>query len=106
MANWIRSSNPIAENAMHARDEYLERHLRLWASVLRQGMIDAAKEFKQAMDEAVEPEIFEAYSWLMSDADHPTSFVWCCQLVDIDPARARSAWRMNVRSLANQRTAK
>jgi hypothetical protein len=31
----------------------------------------------------------KAYTWLTDKSDHPSSFVWICELFDLDPDRTR-----------------
>ena len=81
--------------------------MRLWASVLATGMQRAALEFTywSAQQARKDPPPMSAYpdlAWAMSDERFTGSFAWCCDLFNVDPDRARSAWRMKVRELATR----
>ncbi len=69
--------------------------LRLWAHVLTTGLRDFAEDMRKVTDQGRVPG--EPSTWFWSHADHPGSFVWCCDLLQRDPDRTRTAvleqWR-------------
>ncbi len=69
--------------------------LRLWTHVLAHGLRDFAEDMRRITDQGAFPR--EPSYWFWSEADHPGSFVWCCDLLKRDPVRTRLAvleqWR-------------
>jgi hypothetical protein len=59
-----------------------QRMLRLWLSVMRQGLQDWAEEQCRGLPA-------EATHWFDSDECFPGSFVFLCDLLNIDPDFAR-----------------
>ena len=93
------NSSPYVELEQRVRSHEEKAIYALWASVLRLGLEDAAVALRSAIRSKKPFEAYEPLVWLYDDLDAPGSFVWLCGLFDLDPARARSAWRMNVRGL-------
>ena len=54
------------------------------------GLMETATQFKGG----------HRSTWFDSDAEHVGSFVWLCDLFNLDPDRARSMARMKFRALA------
>lgn len=70
--------------------------LRLWAAVFAVGIQESAEEFRSG---------YEPF-WFYSDDRHPGSFVWLCELFDLDPERARNEARMRFREIIRKANAK
>lgn len=79
-----------------------EPWFRLFAAVLHRGCVDYASARMKIKDEK-DRERFnasEVYHWLHEDRDFgPGSFAWLCQVLDMDPIKARSAVIANSRSI-------
>lgn len=107
------NASAIGTDLDYKRDEILQRHRSLWAAVFRQGLIDAAEDFiawsnqREQVLVGVTPRpqfSYDALRWINSDTDkHTGSFQWLCDMFDIHPERARSLWRMNIRTLGMPR---
>lgn len=70
--------------------------LRLWAYVFVQGIRDYTEARRRGFTSEGSSEVY----WFESDIDeHPGSFLWLCELFDLDPTRARSAVLMNMRKI-------
>lgn len=102
MAEYVRTRNALAQTGDLTYPEEFSRYRRLWASVMHQGLIDAAVAFRKAMNLGHSPSRYQPYNWLHDEQDRPGSFVWICRVLDIRPDRARSGWRMKVRELAEK----
>jgi hypothetical protein len=63
--------------------------IRLWAAVFHRGLIDAADAFRKGAE----------FPWITSQEKHPGSFIWLCDLFDMDPDIARSMARRKYRML-------
>ena len=74
---------------------------RLWAAVFRQGCVDAAWDF--ATHKHDREHYPEAWLWLNATDDEVGSFIWLCDLFDLDPDRARSQVRMKFRELMKEK---
>lgn len=74
----------------------LQPYFRLWAAVFHRGLSDAAVDFFNG-----DTVPGSAYWWAFdSEATHPGSFLWLCELFSIDPDIARSQARSKFRVLA------
>jgi hypothetical protein len=71
-------------------DHETQACIRLWAAVFRLGLADAALHFRNTGEQS---------PWISCDDRHPGSFIWLCELFDIDPDYARSAARQKYREL-------
>lgn len=88
------------ETNNHADASSARSEIALWASVMQQGLVDAATCFFGAATDIYER---RALRWLMDGDDKfPGSFLWICQTLDLCPERVRSGWRMNVREIATK----
>ena len=80
-------------------------YYHLWASVMRAGISEATAEI-QARAEGISAGICanrygNALAWMTEERDRgPGSFVWLCDLWDLDPARVRNRARENAANLA------
>jgi hypothetical protein len=70
--------------------------LRLWAAVFAVGIQESAETVKDGR---------EPY-WFYADDHYPGSFVWLCELFDLEPERARSEARMRFREIIRKANAK
>ena len=105
-------SLPQEFDGLSHRSQEHTAHLRLWAAVCTTGVEDAATEFKQFSnqkaklgDRKYKPmAAYEALSWLFDDHTTVGAFVWCCEVFDINPVKARQSWRAKVRSIAARKS--
>lgn len=74
-------------------DHDMRATLRLWGAVLRQGVADFCIERRECRKG-------EAHLWFWDDTVSCGSFVWCCQLFDIDPDKARAQTLNNWREVS------
>ena len=79
----------LAFTASPNLDPQTQACIRMWAAVFRAGLLDAADNFKLGYRN----------SWFESDDQYPGSFVWLCDLFNLDPDKARSMVRMKYRAL-------
>ena len=70
-------------------DDQTRACLRIWASVMSVGIADTVRAWKAG----------ERFPWFESDVHYPGSFVWLCELFDMDPAQVRSTTRMKAREI-------
>jgi hypothetical protein len=85
----------------------VQPYLRLWASVFRQGLQDAAAAIRWKNSKGKKRPNYHqnwcphtSLRWLESDVQKgPGSLLWLCDLFDIDPDAARNAVYMNWRTL-------
>lgn len=70
---------------------------KLWAAVLEQAMTDA-QEHHESYGE-------EARKWLQSENLGTASFLWVCDVLDLDPGLFRTAGRYDWNHLDDRRSA-
>lgn len=71
--------------------------LALWAAVFSQGARDYAISCMIREPLAAEPQV-----WFWSDEDHIGSFVWLCDVFNLQPRHARSQILLRLRHLAGR----
>ena len=95
----------ISRAIANPRAPEMEPYYRLWAAVFRAGVSEAMAEI-QARAEGLPAAICatryaNALAWMNEERDRgPGSFVWLCDLWDLDPARVRNCARENAANLA------
>lgn len=67
-------------------DELASRCLTLWSAVVRLAAADAIGEIRLNRRGP-------ALQWFLSGDTHPSSFLWCCDILGIHAERVRSALR-------------
>lgn len=72
---------------------------RLWAAVFYMGLKDAAESLKLCLQNGEPWQKFEPLMWVYSPLNEPGSFLWLCDLFDLNPVQARGAWRQQVPTL-------
>lgn len=86
-------------------------YIRLWSSVLYQGLKDAAKYMARAgargtvsrrRVSGVTSEQASAFDWMWSDNQKPPSFAWICGVLDVEPETVRKYFYANWRNLVKQ----
>lgn len=80
-------------------DEQYERYLNLWIAVIEAAIHDALAIHNPTRDQR------EAYAWVTSDATHPTSFLWACDMLNVCPIALRDAVRHSAQPAYARRTA-
>lgn len=80
-------------------DEQHERCLNLWTAVIEAAIHDALAIHNPTRDQR------EAYAWVTSNATHPTSFLWACDMLDVCPITLRDAVRHRAQPAHTRRTA-
>lgn len=84
----------FAHNQRSAISEPDLANLKLWAHVFAVGLRDFALDMR-AIEKGRFPR--EPSYWFWSNANEPGSFDWCCDLLKVDPQRARqqtlAQWR-------------
>ena len=65
-------------------DEPTTRCLALWSAVARVAAMDAVNEMRLGR-------VGPAQRWFLSDNKQPASFLWCCDILGLEPDRVRSA---------------
>ena len=68
---------------------------RLWAAVLEQAMTDIQEDHDSHGE--------EARKWLQSENPGTASFLWVCDVLDLDPALVRTACRYDWNHQENRR---
>ena len=68
----------------------------LWAAVFHDGILGAAKCFYG--DDRLRAE----YNWFLDNNRYVGSFVWLCDVFDLDPWQARMTARDKFRQIANE----
>ena len=76
--------------AVPTLDPQTQACLNLWAEVFRVGLMDAAEFYKKSLTPPY---------WITSDNTHPGSFIWLCDLFNMDSDIVRTKWRMNLRKI-------
>ena len=71
-------------------DQQTRACMNLWAEVFRVGLLDMALRFRADG---------EVPFWIKDTVCRPGSFVWLCDLFNLDPDNTRSRWRANLRPL-------
>lgn len=54
-------------------------YYQLWAAVLKQAVLDIKKRSQSHTD------YISAYEWMMSKEHYPGTFIWVCDLLNLDP---------------------
>lgn len=72
--------------------------LRLWATVFICGLQDSEVALKLYLRQKGDLPLdhYEPLVWLYDESLSPGSFLWLCDLFEIDADRARGAWRSRI----------
>ena len=85
----------ISLDSVTQHDAAVRPYLRLWAEVMRGGVQDFCTARALAR-----PNIDPRINWMWSNDVFPGSFIWLCDLFDLEPEKARSQvllqWRVHV----------
>lgn len=88
----IRLSSDHLPEQLYDMDIAAVRHL--WAAVLARGLQDAALTQKHFH--------CEPQRWFRDTINRPGSFIWLCELFDLDPVHAKKMWRKNLKEVTRQ----
>lgn len=81
-------------------------YLKLWVSVLKIALADAAKYEAYAQNERkyVSGEGLKAHRWLFSNSHRETSFIWVCDMLKVDPDAVRRSFKLGWKKLLQKRS--
>lgn len=95
--------NPMqAELVASSHNHNYAAHMNLWSAVFVDGMKQAVAAYRRwacEQHKSSDPRSMTAYpelAWVITEEFHgPGSFVWLCELFNVDPGMARKTWLKN-----------